>query len=140
MEFDRSFGPAEFGPVKKGYGKVDDRGIQTAQRILETKFLLSEPLAAAALKQTEKDFLVKLPGAVLIGISQGGTARSSDSQVLQFSLATSETSGYFPEGMGSPELAEEHGDKLPPTAKPFGAAFGSGPLDRLNKFRFGKEL
>jgi hypothetical protein len=60
--------------------------------------------------------------------------------VLQFSLATSETSGYFPEGMGSPELAEEHGDKLPPTAKSFGAAFGSGPFDRLKKFRFGKEL
>jgi hypothetical protein len=60
--------------------------------------------------------------------------------VLQFPLATSETSGYFPEGMGSSELAEEHGDKLPPTAKAFGPTFGSGLFDRLDKFRFGKEL
>src|SRR4030043_1530902 len=127
MEFDRSFGPAEFGPVKKGYGKVDDRGIQTTQRILETKFLLRKRLATATLKETEKDFLVKLPGAVLIGISQGGTARSRNAQVLQFSLATSEASGYFPEGMGSAELAEEHGDKLSPTAKSFGAALGLRP-------------
>jgi len=118
MEFDRSFGPAEFGPVKKGYGKVDDRGIQAAQRILEAKFLLREHLAAATLKQAEKDFLVKLPGAMLIGISQGGTARSSDSQVLQFSLATSETSGYFSEGMGSPELQKSMATNCPQQLNP----------------------
>jgi hypothetical protein len=140
MEFDRSFGPAEFGPVKKGYGKVDDRGIQAAQRIFETEFLFREHLATATLKEAEKNLLVKLPGAVLIGISQGGTTRGRDSQMLQFALAASQPPGYLPKSMCSTELTEEHGDKLPPTAKALGAAFGSGPFDRLEKFRFGKEL
>ena len=110
MEFNRSFGPTEFGPVEKSHRKVDGRGIQAAQGVFETKFLLAGHLAATALKQVGKDFLVKLPWAVLIGISQGGTAGSSDSQVLQFSFATSDASGDFPERMGASELAKEHGE------------------------------
>jgi len=45
-------------PVKQGYGKVDRRGIQAAQRVFEAKFLFTENLAAATLKQMEKDFLI----------------------------------------------------------------------------------
>jgi hypothetical protein len=140
MELDRSFGPTEFGPVKQGYGKVDRRGIQAAQRVFEAKFLFTEHLAAATLKQLEKDFLIKLPRAVLIGISQGRAAWGADAQVLQLPLAASEAASYFPESMGSSELAEEHGDKLPPAAKTFCSTLGSGLFDRLKEIGFGNKL
>jgi len=140
MEFDRSFGPPEFGPVKQSYGQVDRRGIQAAQRVFEPNFLITEHLAAAPLQEMEEDFLIELPGTVRIGISQGRTAWGADAQVLQFPLAASEAAGYFPKRMSASELAEEHGDKLPPAAKSFRSALGSGLLDRLKEIGFGNKL
>ena len=67
-----------------------------------------------AAEQLEKDYLIKLPGAVLIGISQGGMAWGGDSQVVQFALTTPQASDNLPERMGAPQLAEEHGQELTP--------------------------
>ena len=49
-------------------------------------------------------------------MSQGRTAGGADDQVLQFPLTATEAAGYFPESMGSSELAEEHGKKIAPSS------------------------
>ena len=106
MEFDGSFGPAEFGPVKKGDGKINSGRIEAPQGTFESKLLSSSHLAPAPLQHPQKDLLIELPGAVFVGISQGGPTWRADPQVLQFPFAASEASGYFPERMGSSELAK----------------------------------
>jgi len=97
-------------------------------------------LALAALEQLAKDPLVEFPRAVLIGISQGGMTRGGDSQVFQFTLTTPQPAGNLSERMGSPQLAEEHGHKLPPATKPSGMTLRFGLFDRLLKFGSGKQL
>jgi len=68
MQFDRSLGLAELRPVIHGQTKVNDRGIQADQLVLETKLLLSSHLIPAKLKEIEEDLLIKFPRPVLIGI------------------------------------------------------------------------
>jgi hypothetical protein len=76
-------------------------------------------------KQLEKNLLIQFPGPVLVGISEGGSTWSGDSQMLQFALTASETSGNFSEGMGSAQLAEKHGHKLAPASESPGMPLGS---------------
>ena len=80
----------------------------------------------APFKESKEHLLIKFPGTMFVGISQGGMAGSGDAQVFQFSFATSETSGDFPEGMGAAQLTKQHGDKLTPAGKSFGMTFGMG--------------
>jgi len=71
MQLDRSFGLAELCPIIHGQTQIDHRGIQTDQLVPETKLLPSmRPghLFAATLVKIEKYLLIKLPGAMLIGI------------------------------------------------------------------------
>jgi len=53
--------------------------------------------------------------------------------MLQFSLATSQTPGNFPKGMGTAQLAEEHGYKLSPAGESpsmtLGLCFSDGLLE-----------
>ena len=60
--------------------------------------------------------------------------------MLQFALTTAQATGDFPEGMGSTQLAEEHGHELGPAGEASGMAFGTGFLNGLMKFISGKEL
>ena len=60
--------------------------------------------------------------------------------MLQFPLAALEATGDFSEGVGSPQVAEEHGHELAPTGEPPGVAFGFGFLDEFLKFISRKEL
>jgi hypothetical protein len=60
--------------------------------------------------------------------------------MFQFAFTTSEASGDFPEGMGSTQMTEEHGDELAPAGESSGMAFGASLFDRLVKFRSRKEL
>jgi len=60
---------------------------------------------------------------MLIGIGKGGSAWGSDSQMLQFTLTASQTTGNFPEGMGSAQLTEVHSDKLAPASESLGMSF-----------------
>ena len=41
---------------------------------------------------------------------------------------------YLPKRVGSPQLAEEHGDKLAPGAKTLGRMLGPGLLDQILEF------
>jgi len=97
-------------------------------------------LTAASLQELEEYRLVEFPGAVFIGIGQGGPAGGSDSQMLQFSLTASQPPGDLPERVGSSQLAEEHGHKLAPRAKSSAMSFGFGLFHSLDKFDFGKKL
>ena len=91
--------------------------------VLESELFLPLDLVSASIKQLQKDSLVERPGAMLIGISQGGTTGCGDPQMFQFSLTASHPSANFSEGMGSTQLTEEHGYKLTPASKSSGMAF-----------------
>jgi hypothetical protein len=60
--------------------------------------------------------------------------------VFQFAFTTLEAPGDFPEGMGSAQMTEEHGDELPPAGESSGMAFGPSLFDGLLKFMSWKEL
>jgi len=59
--------------------------------------------------------------------------RSADPQVFQFPLTTSETSDNLSEGVGTAQLAKEHGHELAPARKASGMTFGTGYFDGLFK-------
>ncbi len=140
MQLDVSFLPPKMSPIKLGQAQINGRGIQRQKLIFEAELLLSWDLASDLGQQREEDFLVELPGAVGVGIRQGRVARGVDYQMFQISLTASQAAGYFPQGMGSAELAKEHGYKLTPTGEPFGPPFRSSSADGLNEFRLGKDL
>jgi hypothetical protein len=70
---------------------------------------------------------------MFIGISQGGGARSSDTQMFQLTLADSKTSGDLTERMGAAQLAKQHGDKLAPASESFGMTFRLGDHHQMLK-------
>jgi hypothetical protein len=123
MQFDSPLGSAEFGPVKEADTEINDGGIQTDQFILKPEFLSDLDLTLAPFEELHKDSLVELPGSVLIGISQSRTTGSTDAQMFQFAFTASQPSGNLSKRMGSAQLTEEHGYKLPPTSKSSGMAF-----------------
>jgi hypothetical protein len=140
MEFNGPFGAPKFGPVKQSDGQVNDRRIHAHEFILKAELFLSSNFALASLEQLEEDDLIELPGAMFIGIGQGGMAGSGDAQVFQFSFAAPQPSSDFPERMGPPQLAENHRHKLTPASKPPGMTFGLGRFHRLLKFDPRKKL
>jgi len=58
----------------------------------------------------------------------------------QFALRAAQTSGDFPKGMGSPQVAKEHGHELPPAGKASGMTFSLGLLNSAMEFISGKQL
>jgi len=140
VQFDSPFGTPKFRPVKESHRKIDDGRIQAEQLILEPKLLLSDKLLGTSLMELEKDPWVKFPRAMFIGIGQGGMSRSCDPQMFQFSLAASQTPGDFSQRVGSSQLAEKHGHKLPPAGETSGMAFSFGFFHDLMKFNPRKQL
>ena len=67
-------------------------------------------------------------------------SRSGDSQMLQFSLTASQPPGDLPERVGSSQLAEEHGHKLPLAGESPGMTFGFRFFQSVMKFDPGKQL
>jgi hypothetical protein len=123
MQFDGPLGSAKFGPVKEADTEVNDGGIETNQFVLKPKFLFGLDLTLASFEELHKDSLVELPGPMLIGISQGGTTGGGDAQMFQFAFTAPQPSSNLPKRMGSTQLTEEHGYKLPPASKSSGMAF-----------------
>jgi hypothetical protein len=97
-------------------------------------------LDTASVKELKENLLVQFPWTVLIGIGQGGMARSSDTQMFQLTLTASKTSGNLTEGMGATQLAKQHGYKLTPTSKSFGMTFCPGDHDPMLKVHTRKKL
>ena len=85
MKLDGSFGPPELGPIKHFQTQINGARIHADQFVFKPKLFLPNDLDTASVKELEKDLLIQLPGTVLIGISQGGMARSSNAQMFQLS-------------------------------------------------------
>jgi hypothetical protein len=140
MQLDGAFGAAEMSPVKETEGKIDDGGIQADQFVFKPELFVPDSLPLEAMEENQEEFLIEGPGAVFVRVGEGGAVRGGNAQVFQFALTTSETSDDFPEGMGSTQMTEEHGDELAPAGEPSGMAFRVGLLDGLLEFRPWKEL
>ncbi len=140
VQFDRSLGPSEMGPVKDAQTEIDGGRIEADQLVLESKFLLSRNLASTSIKQLNKQMLIELPGTVLIRIGQGGSAGSGDTKMFQFPLTASQPSSNLSEGMGSAQLTEKHGYKLSPASESPSVPLGFRFSDCLLKLDSRKQL
>ena len=67
---------------------------------------------------------------MFVRIGQRGAARGRDAQVLELALAAAQALADLPERVGAPQLAEEHGDELPPAREPARMALGVRPFDQ----------
>jgi hypothetical protein len=140
VQFDRSLGPSEMGPVEDAQTQIDGGRIEANEFVLEPEFFLSRKLASTSVEQLTKQMLIKLPGTMLIRIGQGGAAGSGDTEVLQFSLTTSQAPGNLPEGMGPAQLTEKHGHKLAPAGESSSMTLGLGFSDGLLELDSRKQL
>jgi len=127
-------------PVKETDGEIDDGGIQADEFVFKAELFLPDSLVLKAMEKNQKEFLIEGPGAVFVRVSEGGAVGGGNAQVFQFALTTSEASDDLPEGMGSAQMTEEHGDELAPAGEPSGMAFSASLFDRLMEFRSWKEL
>ena len=123
MKLNGSFGLSELGPIKHFQAQINGARIHADQFVLKPELSLPHDLDTALPKELKENLLIELPWAVLIGISQGGMAWSSNAQMFQLPLTASKAPGNLTEGMGPAQVAEEHGHKLVPTRVPFGMAF-----------------
>ena len=73
--------------------------------------------------------MVKLPGAMFIGIGQRRTLGGDHPQMGEFPLAGGKAMADLPERVGTAQLAKQHGDKLAPRAKAAGMPLGSGLIN-----------
>ncbi len=140
VQFDRPFGPSEMSPIKNAQTQIDGGRIEADQLVFEPEFLLSRKLSSTSVEQLTKQMLVKLPGAVFIRIRQGGAAGGSDTQMFQLPLTASQAPSNLPEGMGSAQLTEKHGHKLPPAGESPSMALGFRFSDRLLELDSRKQL
>ena len=127
-------------PVKETDGEIDEGGIQADEFVFKPELFLPDSLVLEATEKNQEEFLIKGPGAVFVRVGQGGAVGGGNAQVFQFALTTSEASDDLPEGMGSAQMTEEHGDELAPAGEPSGMAFSTSLFDGLLEFRSWKEL
>ena len=140
VQFDGSLGPSEMSPIKDAQTQVDGGRIEANQFVFEPEFLLSWKLTSTSVEQPTKEMLIKLPGAMLIRVGQGGATGGSDIKVFQFPLTASQTPSNLPEGMGSAQLTEEHGHELPPTGESPSMSLGFRFSDGLLELDSRKQL
>jgi len=140
MKFDGSFGLSEFSPIEHFQTQINGARIHADQFVLKPELFRPNDLDTASLKELKENLFIELPRAVLIGISQGGMAWSSNAQMLHLPLTASKASGDLPKGMGPAQLTEEHGYKLVPTRKSFGMTFCLGDCDQMLKLHMRKQL
>jgi hypothetical protein len=141
VQLDGPLGLPELGPIEGAQAHVDYRGVQAHESVLETKFLAPPgDLSLASRQQTHEDPLVQLPGPMVVGIGQGRLVRSSDPQVLQLPLTTSQPTGYLSQGVRPAKLAKQHAHELCPRGKPSGVTFRLNFLDFILELQPRKQL
>jgi hypothetical protein len=101
MKLDGSLGPTKFGPIKHLQTQIDRGRIHADQFVLKPEWLLSDDLETATLKQLKKHLFIKIPWTMLVRVSQGGTFRSRDTQMLQFPLTTPKPTDNLSERMST---------------------------------------
>jgi len=89
MKFDRPLRPSKPCPIKYAQAQIDRGGVEADQFVLKPKLLPPSDLHPTAFEQLEKNPLIQLPWAMLVGIGEGGSAWGGDSQMFQFALAAS---------------------------------------------------
>jgi hypothetical protein len=99
--------------------------------VLEAKLPLApvRGFGPAPLQQFLEYRSIEFPTAVLIGVGQRGTTRRClDSQMPQLAFACGQALCDLPQGLGMPQLAEQHRHKLCPTVEsprvPLRSVFG----------------
>ena len=86
---------------------------------------MSRSFSLAAGQKLIEYGLVQLPGAVLIGVAEGGSLGwLFDAQVAQFAFACGQTPGNLPQALGVAQLAKQHSDELCSTGEAPGVPFG----------------
>jgi hypothetical protein len=140
MKLDGSFGSPELGPIKHLQAQINGGRIHADQFVFKPERFLPDDLGTAPVKELKENLFIELPWTVLIGISQGGMARSRNAQMLQLPLAASKTSGNLTESMGAAQLAKQHGHKLAPTGESFTMTLGLSDRDQVLKLRTRKQL
>jgi hypothetical protein len=132
VELHGALGAAETRPVVEFQAEINDAGIQADQLVLETEFRLPRiGQSTSALQQLKKHGLIEFPGTMLVGVGQGGFGwRLAQAQMLQFAFGGRQSLRDFTQAVRPPQLAEQHGDELPPTGKASRMALGFVFLNR----------
>lgn len=127
MELDGALGLTEVSPGEEAQTQVDGGRVEAEQLVLEAELLLfARALRAAEVQQLKEGVLVKLPGTVGIGISQGAFGRSgAQSQMAELAAGDGQSVADLPQALGLGQLAEEHGHILAPGGEALGVAFRS---------------
>jgi len=140
MELDGALGAPERRPVEERRAQVDHRRVQADQLVLEPELPPALGQGLTPEQQRLEHGAVELPGPMLVGVGQRRAARRGDAQVFQLALAAAQAAADLPQRVGAAELAEQHGDELPPTGEPPGMPLGVGPLDQRLELRLWEEL
>jgi hypothetical protein len=134
MQFDRTFRPPVFGPVKHRGGQIDNAAIQAHQLVLEPEPFAAAPrgdLHLAFFQQLIENRLVEFPRPVFIGICQRRFFGClADAQMFQRRFTTGQTHANFPQGLQLCHLTKQHRHELSPTGEPLGVPLCGMLLDR----------
>jgi len=142
MELNGAFGLTEVSPGKQAQTKVDGGGIEAEQLVFEAKLLLfSGGFAAAEVTQMKEGVLVKLPGAVGIGIGKRALSGcGAHSQMTEFAAGDGQAVADLPQALGLSQLAKEHSDILIPGGESLGMTFSSAFIDQSQERVPGHDL
>ena len=124
MQFDGAFGASEFRPVIQAGAQINDRRIQTEQLVFKAD--LAQPavgLFLTAAQEFQKNRLIQLPGAMLIGVGQGrALGRIRQSQMPQLAFAGRQAAANLAKRLRATQVAEQHGHELAPAGEAPGMA------------------
>ena len=138
MELDRPLRPSELRPVRRA--QVDHRRVQAHQLVLEPERPPTPRQGLTASEERLEHGPIELPRAMGVGIGQRRAGRRRDAQVFELALTAAQPAADLSQGMGTAELAEEHGDELPPAREPAGMALGVRPRHQRLELRPRKQL
>jgi hypothetical protein len=140
MQFDRAFGVPVLRPIEDRGAELDQGGVEREQLVLEAEAVPLGDFAAAA-EQLIKHAAVQLPGAVFVGVSQGGAFGGvGQPEMPQLAFAGGQAAANLAQRLRSPQVTEQHGHELPPTAKSAGMALGAVLDHGAFKLGTGKQL
>ncbi len=128
VELHGALGPPELGPIEQRGAQIDHRRVEAHELVLEAKLPAASGQPLTASQQFLKHGPVELPRPVLIGVGQRRPRRRRNPQVAQFPLAAGQAPADFAQGVGPPQLAEQHRHKLAPAGEPARMPLGIRPL------------
>ena len=144
MDLDATFGTPELGPWKHVEAERDGRRIQAEQCILEPEFSFTAAKTyggSEAVHQSPEQIFEQFCRSMLVCIRQGRFVGSlTDSQMLEFALATGQAAADFAQGIGMGHVTEQHGNQLRPTGEPLGPPFRLMLCDESSEFCPGKVM